>query len=408
MSGANILFIVTGSIAAAKACEVVSQLVQQGHRVRPVATASALHFVGPAMLEGLTGQTVAIDAFAPGGALDHIALTRWADVVLVCPATANTINGFAAGRADDLAGALFLAHDRSKPWLIAPAMNPAMWSHPATTEAVRRLQAWGINILPVGNGRTACGEDGAGRLLEPEQIVAAVEATMRRTERRRRILVTAGGTFEPIDGVRGLSNTSTGATGAGIAAHFRRAGHDVVFLHGRGAVQPAEPGAAEEFVTFADLDAALGRWLGTTPFDAIIHAAAVSDFGVAAIEVDGREQPPAATKLDSAKSIRLRLATHPKLVDGLRARSCRADLRVVAFKLTRGADRTTALHAVTGLLRRAQPDWVVHNDLGARSAGGPFPAEIFRPDGSTAAHCPDRAALAAALEQLLAGPTTPS
>ncbi|MEI6467464.1 MAG: hypothetical protein WCQ89_22265, partial [Verrucomicrobiota bacterium] len=131
-------------------------------------------------------------------------------------------------------------------------------------------------------------------------------------------------------------------------------------------------------------------------------------FGVAAIEVDGREQPPAATKLDSAKSIRLRLATHPKLVDGLRARSCRADLRVVAFKLTRGADRTTALHAVTGLLRRAQPDWVVHNDLGARSAGGPFPAEIFRPDGSTAAHCPDRAALAAALEQLLAGPTTPS
>ena len=126
MSGSNILFVLTGSIAGFKACEAVSQLVQRGHQVRTVATAAALRFIGPATLEGLTGAPVLWDMFAPGVALEHINLTRWADLVIVCPATANTLNRLAAGLADDLPGALFLAHDRAKPWLVAPAMNPAM------------------------------------------------------------------------------------------------------------------------------------------------------------------------------------------------------------------------------------------------------------------------------------------
>src|SRR6478736_3045732 len=134
MSGANILFILTGSIAGYKACDAISRLVQRGHRVRAVATESARRFIGVATLEGLTGEAVRTDLFAPGAALEHIELTRWADLVVVCPATANTVNRFAAGLADDLPGALFLAHDRAKPWLIAPAMNPAMWTHPATGE----------------------------------------------------------------------------------------------------------------------------------------------------------------------------------------------------------------------------------------------------------------------------------
>src|ERR1700689_3067871 len=132
MSGSRIVFIVTGSIAAYKACDAVSRLVQRGPRVRAVATGAALRFVGTATLEGLTGEPVLTDLFQPGAALEHINLTRWADLVVVCPATAHTLNRFAAGLADDLAGALFLAHDRTKPFLVAPAMNPAMWSHPAT------------------------------------------------------------------------------------------------------------------------------------------------------------------------------------------------------------------------------------------------------------------------------------
>src|SRR5882724_8136646 len=176
MSGSNLLFILTGSIAGYKACEAISQLVQRGHRVRTVTTEAARRFIGEATLEGLTGQRVATGLFSPGAALEHIELTRWDAVVLVCPATANTINRLAAGLADDLPGALFLAHDRKKPWLVAPAMNPAMWAHPATEAAVEKLRGWGVRFLPVGEGRTACGETGEGRLAEPADIVAAVEA----------------------------------------------------------------------------------------------------------------------------------------------------------------------------------------------------------------------------------------
>ena len=132
----QLLFILTGSIACYKACDAISKLVQRGHRVRTVATEAALRFVGPATLEGLTGEKVATDLFASGAALEHIALTRWADAVVVCPATAHTLNRMAAGFGDDLAGALLLAHDWKKPLVIAPAMNPAMWSHPATAASV--------------------------------------------------------------------------------------------------------------------------------------------------------------------------------------------------------------------------------------------------------------------------------
>lgn len=402
MSAANILVILTGSIAAYKACEAISQLVQRGHRVRAVATASALKFVGPTTLEGLTGQTVLSDMFAPGSALEHIELTRWAEVVVVCPATAHTINRFAAGLADDLPGALFLAHDRTKPWLIAPAMNPAMWAHPATVAAVQRLQDWGVTFVQVGSGRTACGEVGEGRLAEPAAIVAAVEAAIVRPARRWRVLVTAGGTAEPIDGVRVLTNTSTGATGAGIAAHLRRAGHEVVYLHGRGAARPAVPGEEEEFGTYAELDLALARRLGGTAFDVAIHAAAVSDFGVEAIEVEGRRRELGEAKLESDSAPVLRLKPYPKLVDGLRSRSVNPRLVVVAFKLTRGATAEAGRRAVQDLFQRARPDFVVHNDLAARTAGGPFPADIFQSDGAVAAFCPDRGDIGPALAALLA------
>lgn len=176
MSGSNVLFILTGSIACYKACHVISRLGQAGHRVRAVATEAALRFVGVATLEGLTREKVATDLFAAGGALDHIALSRWADLTVVCPATANTLNRMAAGLADDLAGALLLAHEWRKPLVVVPAMNPAMWTHPATERSVRTLREWGAQFIAVAEGRTACGENGEGRLAEPDEIVTAIEA----------------------------------------------------------------------------------------------------------------------------------------------------------------------------------------------------------------------------------------
>ncbi len=178
MSASNILFILSGSIACYKACHAISRLVQRGHRVRTVATASALRFVGTATLEGLTREKVGTDLYEPGAALDHITLARWADLTVLCPATANTLNRMAAGLGDDLAGALLLAHDWQKPLLVAPAMNPAMWTHPATRNSIRLLREWGVRFIEVGDGRTACGENGEGRLAEPDDVVTAIEAAL--------------------------------------------------------------------------------------------------------------------------------------------------------------------------------------------------------------------------------------
>ncbi|HXQ82178.1 MAG TPA: bifunctional phosphopantothenoylcysteine decarboxylase/phosphopantothenate--cysteine ligase CoaBC [Opitutaceae bacterium] len=401
MSGSNIVFVLTGSIAGYKACDAISRLVKRGHRVRAVATESALRFVGAATLEGLTGERVLTDLFEPGAALEHIHLTRWADVVVVCPATANTLSRFAAGLADDLAGALFLAHDRSKPLLVAPAMNPAMWRHPATEEAVDRLARWGVRFIQPGEGRTACGEEGEGRLAEPPDIVDAVEAALARPARRLRVLVTSGGTAEPIDGVRVLTNASTGRTGAGIADHLVRCGHEAVLLRSRDSA-PAGPGCrTETFSSFADLDAALARILSSEPFDAVIHAAAVSDFGVGEVVVDGAARPPAGGKLDSDSAPLLRLRPHPKLVDSLRSRSVNGSIRVVAFKLTGGGDQDGIERAVASLFAHSRADLVVHNSLAERAGGDAFPSEIHFADGSPTLRCATRPDLAAALERIL-------
>jgi len=405
MSRSNLLFIVTGSIAAYKACEAISQLVQRGHRVRAVATPAALRFVGTATLEGLTGEPVGSDLFAPGMAMDHIRLARWADATVICPATAHTLNRLAAGLADDLAGALFLAHDRTKPFLAAPAMNPAMWHHPATAAAVAKLREWGLHFIAVGEGRTACGEKGEGRLAEPETIVAAVEAALARPRRRLRVLITSGGTVEPIDGVRLLSNASTGRTGAGLAAHFASCGHEVLLLRARDSAAAPPLCAEEAFFTFAELDAALTRLLGAQHFDAVVHAAAVSDFRVGGVTASGRERPPGLAKLDSRLPVALALLPNPKLVESLRSRSRNPALQVVAFKLTHGAQPEDARTAVADLFAAAGADLVVHNDLAQRGdASGSFPADVYQAGVPRPTPCGTRSDLAVALETLLTAP----
>lgn len=405
MSAANLLFVLTGSIAAYKACAAVSQLVQLGYSVRTVATPSALRFVGEATLEGLTGQPVVTDLWAPGRAMDHLNLTRWADAVVICPATANTINRLAAGLADEIVGALFLARDPAKPWLVAPAMNPAMWAHPATVASVATLRGWGVQFVAVGAGRMACGDTGEGRLAEPDAIVAAVTAALARPVRRLRVLITSGGTAEPLDGVRVLTNTSTGRTGAGLAAFFARSGHEVTLLRAESsapATASVAPLLAEEtFATFSDLDAALTRLLGETAFDAVIHAAAVGDFAIDGVRVGDRLVPRGA-KLSSSQPLQLTLRPQPKLLNALRARSRTPQLAVVAFKLTTHATDAEAQAAVQTLFAEAAPDFIVHNDLATRGpAPGDFPATIHGASLATPAACATRAELAATLEGLL-------
>ena len=174
MSKPRILLIVSGSIAAFKAAALVSQLVQDGFEVQTVLTGGGRYFIGEATFEGLTGKPVLGDVFEHGRAMDHIERIDWADLVLVYPASANTITRFRAGLADDLAGCLFLANNYRKPWWIAPAMNSNMFAHPAVSEALETLGQWGCRILSTGEGRLACGTTGPGRLLEPEAVATLI------------------------------------------------------------------------------------------------------------------------------------------------------------------------------------------------------------------------------------------
>jgi phosphopantothenoylcysteine decarboxylase len=179
MSRGNVLLLLSGSIACYKACTVISRLAQAGVTVQTAATPAALRFVGRATLEGLSGRPVFSDLWEEGRALDHIELARAADLALLCPATANTLNRLAGGLADDPVGALFLAWElQAKPWWIAPAMNGRMWEHPATTASLQKLRSWGVRVLDPLEGPHACGEDGPGRLADPEQIAAAVLAAL--------------------------------------------------------------------------------------------------------------------------------------------------------------------------------------------------------------------------------------
>lgn len=177
----RLLFQLSGSIACYKACDLISRMVQRGVEVQTVASAGALRFVGAATLEGLSGRPVFTDLYEAGRMMDHVSLARWADAALLCPASADAINRLAAGLAGDVIGALFLAWEPArKPYLVAPAMNTAMWNHPATQAACERLTGFGARILPVAAGRLACGEWGEGRLSAIDGIEAETVSALGR------------------------------------------------------------------------------------------------------------------------------------------------------------------------------------------------------------------------------------
>ncbi|WP_413568949.1 bifunctional phosphopantothenoylcysteine decarboxylase/phosphopantothenate--cysteine ligase CoaBC [Bdellovibrio sp. HCB117] len=378
MSKSKVLFIMTGSIACYKACHVVSRLVQANCEVQVVATPSALKFVGNATLEGLTGKPVVSDMYAAGNVMDHIHLMRWADVVLVAPATASFINKAAQGVGDDLVQTLFLAHDFKKPFLIAPAMNTSMYKHPVTQKSLQTLRDMGLQILETASGILACGEEGWGKLLEPDLILkftlealqnkgAAVpsEAISFKTASKVKVLVTAGGTQEPIDTVRVISNLSSGKTGVTIAESLTQMGFDVTLLQAHGSAKAEHVTRQDFFTSFASLDEKMKNYLSSEEFTHVIHAAAVSDYSVDSIEVNGVKHRPFEVKKVSsdADHLNIHLKRNHKIVDRLKDYSKNKSLQVIAFKLTSHASTEEKQKAVNKLFQGSHADFVVHNDM---------------------------------------------
>jgi phosphopantothenoylcysteine decarboxylase/phosphopantothenate--cysteine ligase len=355
MSNSNYLFFITGSIAAFKAAQVISRLVKEGHRVRCVATPSALKFVGAATFEGLTGEPVLSDLWEAGRAMDHIQLSRWADIGVVCPASANSIAQMALGLAPDVVSAALLAWPKGKPLHVFPAMNSEMLDAPATQGHLKTLSERGILVAATASGSLACGETGRGRLLEPDEIYTRIQ---RSAAPARKILITGGATREQIDGIRFISNVSTGQTAAQLCEHFSSEGWDVTYVHGAQAAKPSRKTRDLEFADVASLDDLLRRELSSFKYDAVIQAAAVSDYTVDRINGESRKT---GGKISSAEALDLRLKPCAKVLPNLREYSSNKDIRVIGFKLLHNAT-LNELEAAADKVLRSGADAVVAND----------------------------------------------
>jgi phosphopantothenoylcysteine decarboxylase/phosphopantothenate--cysteine ligase len=232
----RVLLGVTGGIAAYKSPELVRRLVERGCEVQVVMSRGAREFVGPLTFQAVSGRRVREDLWDPAAeaAMGHIELARWADVVVIAPATANFLGSLAAGLAGDLLSTICLA--TTAPIVLAPAMNQAMWANAAVQANRSLLEARGVRFLGPGSGDQACGETGPGRMLEPNDIAAALleQTGQLRVQplKGRKVVITAGPTREPIDPVRYITNRSSGKMGFAMAAAAREAGADVVLITG--------------------------------------------------------------------------------------------------------------------------------------------------------------------------------
>lgn len=277
LNGERIVLGITGGIAAYKCAELTRRLKQAGAEVRVVMTHSAERFITPTTLQALSGNPVRTSLWdeAAEAAMSHIELARWASKVLVAPASADFMARLATGQADDLLSTLCLA--TTAPIYLAPAMNQAMWANAATRANATVLAERGIRLLGPASGEQACGETGEGRMLEPEQLLTELTDQPGHWSGRR-VLITAGPTYEDIDPVRFIGNRSSGKMGFALAAAAAQQGADVVLVAGPVAL-PTPPGVRRLDVRSAAqmLDAVLAHLKGV---DAFIAAAAVADYRV--------------------------------------------------------------------------------------------------------------------------------
>ena len=307
----NILIALTGSISAYKIADVVSELAKKGHSVQCMATPSALKFVAPLVLETLSGRPVRSALFGPEIAgTEHIELARWADLLVVAPATANTIARLALGLADDLITTVALATEASI--LIAPAMNTVMWENPVVQQHATTLAGRGIAFIAPAAGVLACGEEGEGKLAPVETIVAAINNACGCTTQDlagTTVLITAGPTTSPIDAVRYITNHSTGRMGAAMAEEALRRGATVRYVLGidKGVVRPTPLRRSAERLTLMEVRTAeemAAAAMGFLPeVDGVIATAAVLDYRMAAPADRKLKRASAATTLNMVPSV---------------------------------------------------------------------------------------------------------
>lgn len=399
LQGERILLGVSGGIAAYKSAELCRLLTKAGAEVQVVMTQGAAAFIKPLTFQALTGRatrTALLDETAEQG-MGHIELARWATRIVLAPASANLLARLAAGMADDLLTTVILAS--RAPLSIAPAMNQAMWANPAVqANCVRLTDLYDPQWLGPDAGEQACGDVGAGRMMEPEAMVAALTAlagTPVESEwQGRRVVITAGPTREPIDPVRYLSNQSSGRMGFALAAAAARAGAEVILI--AGPVNLPTPDGVQRI----DVQTAQDMWAVAREqapgADLFIGAAAVADYRVAEVHAHKRK------KSSAGEDWTLTLTENPDIIHGVATMAHDRPQQVVGF----AAETDNVVDYARDKLARKQLDWIVANDVSRTDIG--FNSEqnevtVFGRDGTNHALAQQsKHALGAALLALFA------
>ena len=356
-SGRRVLLIIGGGIAAYKALDLIRRLQERGAGVRVVMTKAAQEFITPLSAGALAGEAAFVDLFDAKSELDvgHIRLARDTDLIVVAPATADLIAKMANGLADDLASAILLATD--KPVLIAPAMNPRMWQHPATRRNIARLQADGISAVGPNEGEMAeRGEAGLGRMAEPTEIAdASIAALGQHTHALagKHVLVTSGPTHEPIDPVRYIANRSSGKQGFAIARAAAAAGAKVTLI--AGPVSLSDP-AGVDVVHVDSARAMLAATQAALPADAAIFAAAVADWRVA-------EAGQQKIKKGKVGTPQLTLVENPDILATVAKLKSKRPKLVVGF----AAETERVIEHARAKLKSKGSDWILANDVSVAS-----------------------------------------
>lgn len=355
LRGKRILLLIAGGIAAYKCLDLIRRLREQGASVRTVMTAAATEFITPLSVGAISGDRIFTEIFdrADEHDIGHIRLSREADLLVVAPATADLMAKMANGLANDLASTVLMATDKQV--LIAPAMNPRMWSHPATQRNLKTLLSDGVQVIGPNSGEMAeSGEAGAGRMAEPMEIVSAIASLFDASVRNRplagkRAIVTSGPTHEPIDPVRYIANRSSGKQGHAIADALGRAGAEVILVSGPVTIPDPEHAEVIHVQTAREMQAMVETAL---PADIAVMVAAVADWR-SADEADEKMK-----KEDGKGPDVLRLTENPDILKGLGHHKKRPELLIGFAAETEKVETHAAAK-----LKRKRADWIVANDV---------------------------------------------
>ena len=353
--GKKILLVICGGISAYKSLEIIRSLKKKGANVKTILTKSAKKFITPLSVTSLSLEKVYEDLFSVENVveMDHISLSRWSDVILVAPATANTISKLSIGSSDDLASTVILASD--KDIFLTPAMNVRMWEHPSTKENLNKLKNFGYKIIGPEIGDMACGEYGVGKMTEPNEIVKQIEKyfDILNKNKKFKALVTAGPTYEYIDPVRFISNKSSGKQGFELAKSLSKKGFETTLISG-----PTNMKVEKDinFIKVETTDQMFKETQNNLPADVAIFSAAVADFKVKEYNIQ---------KIKKSDYLNLNLEKNIDILNYVSNHNSLRPKLVIGF----AAETNNIKDNAKKKLAEKNCDWIIANDVANKSIG---------------------------------------